>query len=260
MKRLFSIFFAAVTLWTIPAQAAPEQFCRDYASGAQRDAQANAQRRCGFSGERWNPRYEVHFNWCRQVPERAALDERYIRREQLSTSCAGVAPQGGSRAYCDGYARQAIADGQAARQRGCANAGAGMFGQSYAPHFNWCTQVGQERAEREAANRRAALAACRPTQDGGYCDTYAREAISDGQAARQRGCANAGAGMFGQNYAPHFNWCNQVGRGRAEREAANRRAALEACTGGTGGGAICTRELRFENGRWVNGCGQPINR
>ncbi len=67
-------------------QAAPPDFCRDYARSAVDQARFGySQRFCaeGMGGARWNSDWRAHYEWCRGAPYEAVERERSIRHHYL---------------------------------------------------------------------------------------------------------------------------------------------------------------------------------
>ena len=72
------------------AQAAPEGFCRDYATAAVRQVEAaRSVPACNRgTGARWTTDFKVHFDWCRGAAPEAVEAERGARTNWLR-SCRG---------------------------------------------------------------------------------------------------------------------------------------------------------------------------
>jgi len=78
---------------TPQAQAADHEFCRDYAESAVRQFNyAERHERCeGYiraDRNRWQENFKVHYEWCRNVSNEAAWQQRRLRKEALE-SCRG---------------------------------------------------------------------------------------------------------------------------------------------------------------------------
>jgi TolB-like protein len=58
-------------------------FCRNYARTAVEQDEENLRRGCGFEGGRWHSDYDMHYNWCMEVPQEDAESENRIRQELL---------------------------------------------------------------------------------------------------------------------------------------------------------------------------------
>jgi hypothetical protein len=86
VAALVTVFAAAA-----PAQAAPPDFCRDYATAAVRQVElARAIPACNRgTGPRWTTDYRVHFDWCIGAPPGAVEAERAARTNWLR-SCRGM--------------------------------------------------------------------------------------------------------------------------------------------------------------------------
>jgi len=90
-KSLFGCGVAAACAITVStAQAAPEPFCRDYASAAVRQVQlARSVPACDRgNGPRWTTDHRVHFEWCLGAPILAVEAERQARTNWIR-SCRG---------------------------------------------------------------------------------------------------------------------------------------------------------------------------
>jgi hypothetical protein len=60
--------------------------CKQYASAAEAQNKLNLAKHCGFSGSRWDSRFDYHYNWCLTVVDTEANNERNTRSQML-TSC-----------------------------------------------------------------------------------------------------------------------------------------------------------------------------
>lgn len=94
LKSLLACGMAAVMVSAFaacPAQAAPRDFCRDYAAAAVRQVQiARSVPACDRgTGPRWTNDYRVHFDWCIGAPAGAVEAERAARTNWLRT-CRGM--------------------------------------------------------------------------------------------------------------------------------------------------------------------------
>jgi hypothetical protein len=87
-----SLWMTALTFLTpLSVQAAPPEFCREYADAAinqVRGALANSVCARHISGARWAPERRVHFEWCLSAPIPAVEAERGARTEFLR-GCRG---------------------------------------------------------------------------------------------------------------------------------------------------------------------------
>ncbi|MDE2374143.1 MAG: hypothetical protein KGL96_07935 [Hyphomicrobiales bacterium] len=76
---------------SLSAQAAPVEFCREYATAAVNQVRAGlANPRCaaGIRGPRWTPNGDVHFQWCLRQPVPLVESERGARTAYLH-ACRG---------------------------------------------------------------------------------------------------------------------------------------------------------------------------
>jgi hypothetical protein len=82
---------AVVALAPQPGHAAPPDFCQNYAQAAinqVRGALANPACAASIKGPRWNPEFQVHYNWCLSQPIPAVEAERGARTGFLR-ACRG---------------------------------------------------------------------------------------------------------------------------------------------------------------------------
>ena len=163
MKLAFSAALAAGVLLTpIAVFAADENFCDDYASQALIAATQNKAKPCGFTGPRWAPDYDVHFNWCVQVPQGAAAAERQARKSEIQ-SCLHIdrdrEESHGKLKFCREYANLAIISASQNEALQCGLRGS-RWGTSYRQHVAWCMQVPKETAMAERFGRRQDIQDC----------------------------------------------------------------------------------------------------
>jgi hypothetical protein len=91
IKSMFGTTAAAIVAavaFAVPAQAADETFCRDYARAAVNQFRsAEKHERCDHylrdNRDRWNANYRAHYDWCRDVNRAAAWEERNHRKHAL---------------------------------------------------------------------------------------------------------------------------------------------------------------------------------
>jgi len=74
--------------FALAANAADENFCKDYARAAVNQVRsAEKHERCEHhlrnEGERWTRNYRAHYDWCRGVRREAAWEERNARKYAL---------------------------------------------------------------------------------------------------------------------------------------------------------------------------------
>jgi len=79
---------AAGAGFALAANAADENFCKDYARAAVNQVRsAEKHERCEHhlrnEGERWTRNYRAHYDWCRGVRREAAWEERNARKYAL---------------------------------------------------------------------------------------------------------------------------------------------------------------------------------
>ena len=82
---------ALAALTSLPVEAAPPDFCQNYAQAAinqVRGALANPGCAASIKGPRWNPEFQVHYNWCLTQPIPAVEAERGARTGFLR-ACRG---------------------------------------------------------------------------------------------------------------------------------------------------------------------------
>jgi hypothetical protein len=73
---------------SLPAAAADDNFCREYARTAMNQLRsAEKHRRCEHflrdQPARWSGDYKAHYEWCRTVKRDQAWNERNIRKREL---------------------------------------------------------------------------------------------------------------------------------------------------------------------------------
>jgi len=91
MNRLGIVTIFALTLGAPVAQAAPPDFCRDYArSAVEQTHRGFSIPYCarGMNGGRWSEDFRGHFDWCRGVSFEDADREREARHRYLER-CQG---------------------------------------------------------------------------------------------------------------------------------------------------------------------------
>jgi len=64
------------------------QECNLYAQMAMHHQNRNKFMQCGFSGNRWSPVWDHHYNWCRNVEPAASQGESHARQNMLK-KCSG---------------------------------------------------------------------------------------------------------------------------------------------------------------------------
>lgn len=91
IRSLFGAMVAAILATAgsaLPAQAADDSFCKDYAQvAAKQFLAAEKHERCEAylreAPDRWNNNYKHHYEWCRGVNRDAAWAERNHRKHDL---------------------------------------------------------------------------------------------------------------------------------------------------------------------------------
>lgn len=84
--RALWLLIGAITLSSIPADAADRDLCRDYARTALRqvhDGLSSPTCRAELRGDRWSSDYRVHFDWCLRAPVPKVESERGAREGYL---------------------------------------------------------------------------------------------------------------------------------------------------------------------------------
>ena len=74
--------------FAVAAQAADDNFCKDYAKAAVNQFHtAGKHERCEHhirdEGARWSNNYKAHYEWCRGVKREAAWEERNARKHAI---------------------------------------------------------------------------------------------------------------------------------------------------------------------------------
>lgn len=75
------------------SKGAQEQACDQYAKAAIQQNQQNRDRRCGYTGGRWQSDYGNHYGWCMKVDKSAADAEARAREADLAKCGRSTAPQ-----------------------------------------------------------------------------------------------------------------------------------------------------------------------
>lgn len=130
-------------------------FCDRYARTAVTQNQENLRRNCGYRPPVWQSDYGNHYRWCLGVSQATANAGEQQRVDGLRR-CRRQ-PQN---AFCDRYARTAVAQNQENQRRHCGNTGP-RWQSNYQNHYRWCTGVSQSSANYEQTQRRNSLNRCR---------------------------------------------------------------------------------------------------
>ncbi len=133
-------------------------FCGQYAKTAQAQQQENIRLSCGFKGGRWLTNYSIHFDWCMGASTANANSETNTRNNQLN-QCRNKGNRSNS-AFCDGYAKSAVAHQQQNIQLRCGYTG-GRWQSNYNNHYNWCMRSNSTAVNYETNARVLALNNCR---------------------------------------------------------------------------------------------------
>lgn len=153
---------AAALFLPAAAIAADENFCDEYASQAVISATQNKSKQCGYSGPRWGFDYDTHYEWCLQVPEGVAMQERLGRKQEIQACFQGGGGGGQNKAkvyFCKEYANQAVIAASQNESLQCGYTG-GRWGFSYKVHFQWCMQAPKQNAMSERLARKQDLQEC----------------------------------------------------------------------------------------------------
>ena len=199
-----------------PAMAAAN--CEQYARDAVAANAQNISLGCRFGESRWSSNYNGHFQWCVGARQSSVDSEAGARAADL-----------GRCRECTQYARMAVAANQTNLAKACRFVGP-QWSSDYGGHYNWCWNLktrgalGSETGNRDNQLRQCAAAAGRRTE----CDQYARTAISQFGAYRQKNCGPL-TGRWGDNYQNHYGWCVAVTSADAQRETAARNTELMRC-------------------------------
>ncbi len=69
---------------TSPARALEKpEFCRAYAKAAVASARENVRLKCGLTGSRYSPSWQLHYGWCMSAGRGSVAGERNIRMSEL---------------------------------------------------------------------------------------------------------------------------------------------------------------------------------
>ena len=136
--------------------------CRNYARNAVNHNNLNRQRRCGYSGSRWQSNYRNHYSWCLRAPQFRRTQEHNARARDLNRCGA----RGNKAAICRNYANAAWNAQRSNVNRRCGYRGT-RWQFSRANHYNWCMRAPAFRRNQETNARNAALNRCRGAGGGG---------------------------------------------------------------------------------------------
>jgi hypothetical protein len=153
------------------------------------------------------------------------------RISALECECTGRGEGHGREGFCRDYARRAVRAQETNKDLDCGFTGP-RWHSDYDNHFSWCLNAPRERAESETQDRRDRLESCRAgDRNGGrdgYCQAYARRAISAQRVNMELGCGYSGP-RWHRSRERHYEWCLNAPREAAERESQARRSQLERC-------------------------------
>jgi hypothetical protein len=213
--------------------------CRNYARAAVNQNNTNRQRRCGYTGNRWQNSYSNHYNWCLRASQ--------VRRNQEHNARNNALNQCNSRAGgCRNYARNAVNQHNTNLRRRCGYTGS-RWQSNYRNHYNWCLRAPQYRRTQEHNARVRGLNQCATRGNKAtYCRNYARRAVNHHQTNRTRRCGGWGA-RWHSNYSNHYNWCMRASPRNARSEDNARLVRLRRC--GAAGGGACS-DTRRACGWW----------
>ncbi len=138
-------------------------YCERYARTAVEQNQQNLERRCGFTGIRWQSDLRRHFEWCMAGDNaRVAPRETEARERQLSQCGRGAGADQRGEAFCRRYAQTAAEENQQNLEHRCGFTGI-RWQSNFSNHFEWCMSGNNWRlyAGREQEARAAELKGCR---------------------------------------------------------------------------------------------------
>lgn len=182
-----------------------DEFCNGYAQTAVRQHTENQQRRCGFSGARWQSDLAAHRNWCMGAGKGAATAEQDARVRDLAGCTTAPQPED-NRVYCSQYARLAIAEQNENIQRGCGY-NDGTWHTGYDAHYQWCMHNGRGAADQQHDRRMQQLSHCEP---GRSATPGARH------AGPQAGRSFDAPKFKGVRVDNCLNWANSCGKPAAD--------------------------------------------
>jgi hypothetical protein len=233
--------------------------CQGYAGAAVDAFKQVKSLGCNYSGPRWQDNYNAHYNWCLSAPKQWVQNEDIFRANQL-----GVCRKESVALSCDQYARLANSQYRDSLSSSCGFTG-GRWQDNYDEHLRWCLTATPEAQKNESEIRSSLISVCRKDPNAIRCDSYAKQAVQQGQEAASRGCGFGGL-RWNASYDNHLNWCMHNSSDAANSEASNREGPLSQCRtnnplpGGSGNTSpgnkhcaadcgVCTREgLRCTNG------------
>jgi hypothetical protein len=143
-------------------------YCERYAQTAVEQNRQNLERRCGFSGIRWQSNFRRHFEWCMAGSNaRIAPRETEARERQLAQCGRGAGAGERQEAFCRRYAQTAVEQNQQNLERKCGYTGR-RWQSNFSNHFEWCMSGNNWRlfAAKEQEARAAELNRCRGAEPG----------------------------------------------------------------------------------------------
>jgi hypothetical protein len=150
-------------------------WCNQFSQMSLSHSTENSLRGCGFTGGRWGPDYNTHYQWCMNTTREAAEAVNTQRQVALLGACQRAQqpqpwqppqpvptpqptpqPPSPDQGRCDQYARTAVAQSQRNVYEGCGFGGPRWI-LEYDPHYQWCLQMPQFLADLETMERDRAL-------------------------------------------------------------------------------------------------------
>ncbi|MCU7937626.1 MAG: hypothetical protein KZQ99_22700 [Candidatus Thiodiazotropha sp. (ex Dulcina madagascariensis)] len=74
--------------------------------------------------------------------------------------------------------------------------------------------------------------------DHGFCEAYARQALTQFEEAQGEGCENLNYPVWSMDFRHHYDWCRTVSRAQAEKGDEQRVDVLRQCRGRAGVGRV----------------------
>lgn len=201
--------------------------CRRYAREAIADVLLAVRFNCGWHPATWSPNEDSHFQWCMGLndkfgPGSPMWKQASLRRDVLN-ACLHNKP-----AYCEAYAKEAVAEAKSVRSVGCdihINDPKGVWSESYAFHLNSCKNNHYLESEGIRKTRSEEAAYCR------QCRAYSDRAVKTLTFATLNHCKVSGA-RWSADANGHFGWCRanqKKNPGWLTSEAEERDKELIAC-------------------------------
>lgn len=213
--------------------------CQRFAALANALEADGRERDCRLTDLPWSAGRATAYDWCLKNRGEATEARLVGPRNQLAACLA----RGGGPFLerCDGYAKDAVGQFEAARKAECGFKGGSRWSDAYPVHYQWCMKVDSIDARNEKDARQGELDRCLAesgsSQQGRIaCDHYARLAGAQTETNRKLDCGLKGRRWLA-DYDRHYAWCIATSRSNRVLELKYREDELDKCFQ-RGGGAF----------------------